>query len=334
MSAVTTDYQHPAVEAVAMIAAGLDALGEASLWSMSTFDVGQLVIAVERISRRVSAAQVSVLAQADSSGIADQTGASSTAVWLHNVTDLPVGVGKARLGLHGALANRPLVGAAFSAGDIGVEAATVVCSSIDALPGGVPAAMNTQIEQLLVDIARDEGTKSVVQRAIEIANRFDADGFQRQEELGRSRRWLHLIRQHDGTLKLRGCLDKEASALVLAVLEPLAAPGRVNEGLSDMRLSEHRNADALVQLCQLATPTLPDVRGERPHMFVTTSLESLQRKTGCALGSLEGGYLISPSALRRIACDTNVIPIVLGSAAQPLDIGRSTRIVPQGLRRA
>ena len=71
-----------------MIAAGLDALAEASLWSMSTDEVGQLVVAVERIDRRVSAAQVAVLAQADRSGIADQTGASSTAVWLHNVADL------------------------------------------------------------------------------------------------------------------------------------------------------------------------------------------------------------------------------------------------------
>jgi hypothetical protein len=141
MSAITTDYQHPAIEAVAMIDAGLDALREASLWSMSTTDVGQLVIAVERIARRVAASQVAALAQADRSGIADQTGASSTAVWLHNVADLPVGVGRARLALDRALARRPLVDAAFSSGDIGTEAATVVCSAIDMLPGGVPAAM-------------------------------------------------------------------------------------------------------------------------------------------------------------------------------------------------
>lgn len=317
-----------------MISAGLDALAEASLWSMSTDEVGQLVVAVERIDRRVSAAQVAVLAQADRSGIADQTGASSTAVWLHNVADLPVGVGRARLALHRALATRPMVGAAFSAGDIGQEAPTAVCSAIDTLPGGVPASLNTEIEVLLIDTARDEGTKAVVQRSMEIASRFDPDGFEQQEESARSRRWLHLIRQHDGTIKLRGCLDKESGALVLAVLDPLAAPAPVNEGLSDMRLAEHRYADALVQLCQLATPALPEVRGERPHMFVTTTLDSLQRKIGSALGTLEGGHLIGKGALRRIACDANVIPVVLGGAGQPLDIGRSTRVVPQGLRRA
>jgi hypothetical protein len=334
MSAVTTDYQHPAVEAVAMIAAGLDALANASLWSMSTVDVGQLVVAVERIDRRVSAAQVAVLAQADRSGVADQTGASSTAVWLHNVADLPVGVGRARLALHRALATRPVVGAAFGSGDIGLEAATAVCSAIDTLPGGVPAALNTEIELLLVDTARDEGTKAVVQRSMEIANRFDPDGFELQEAMVRDRRGLQLVRKHDGTLTMRGCLDKESAALALAVLDPLAAPLPMADGTPDRRSAELRYADAFVQLCQLATPALPEVRGERPHMFVTTTLDSLQRKVGSALGTLDGGHLISRGALRQIACDANVIPVVLGSAGQPLDIGRSTRIVPVGLRRA
>jgi hypothetical protein len=334
MSSTGTEYQHPAVEAVALIAAGLAALADASLWSLSAAEVGQLVVAVERIGRRVSAAQVAVLAQADRSGVADQTGASSTAVWLHNVADLPVGVGRARLALHRALATRPVVSAAFGSGDIGLEAATAVCCAIDTLPGGVPAALYTQIEQLLVDTARDEGTKAVVQRAMEIADRFDPDEFERQEAGNRNERWLKLIRQHDGSVKLRGVLDKESAALAMAVLDPLSAPLPTVDGVPDTRLPERRYADAFLQLCQLATPTLPEVRGERPHMFVTTTLESLQRQIGSALGSLEGGYLISKGALRRIACDANVIPVVLGSAGQPLDIGRSTRIVPQGLRRA
>jgi hypothetical protein len=334
MSSNDIEYQHPAVEAVAMMTAGLDAFGEASLWSMSTTDVAQLVIAIERIGRRVAAAQVSVLAQADRSGIADQTGSSSTAVWLHNVADLPVGVGRARLALHRALATRPVVGAAFSAGDIGSEAATVVCSAIDTLPGGVPAALNTEIEVLLVDTARDEGTKAVVQRSMEIAHRFDPDGFELQEAMARNSRGLQLVRKHDGTLTIRGCLDKESAALALAVLDPLAAPLPMADGTPDRRSAELRYADAFLQLCQLATPMLPDVRGERPHMFVTTTLDSLQRKVGSALGTLEGGHLISRGALRRIACDANIIPVVLGSAGQLLDIGRSTRIVPVGLRRA
>ncbi len=247
MSAVTTDYQHPAVEAVAAITAGFDALGDASLWSMSTAEVGSLVVAVERIARRVAAAQVAVLAQADRSGIAEQTGASSTAVWLHNAVDVPVGVARARLSLHQALGRRPLVGAAFSAGDIGQDTATVVCSAIDRLPGGVPAALNTEIEQLLIDTARDEGTKVVVRRANEIADRFDPDGFEQQEAMNRDDRFLQIIRKPDGTITLRGCLDKESAALALAVLDPLAAPLPRADGAPDARSAETRYGDALIQ---------------------------------------------------------------------------------------
>jgi hypothetical protein len=60
VSSIDNEYQHAALDAVAAIAAGLDALAGASLWSMSTAEVGRLVVAVERIDRRVSAAQVSV----------------------------------------------------------------------------------------------------------------------------------------------------------------------------------------------------------------------------------------------------------------------------------
>ncbi|WP_211223872.1 HNH endonuclease signature motif containing protein [Pseudonocardia asaccharolytica] len=38
--------------------------------------------------------------------------------------------------------------------------------------------------------------------------------------------------------------------------------------------------------------------------------------------------------LRRLACDAAVIPIVMNGAGQPLDVGRLTRTIPDGLRRA
>ena len=37
---------------------------------------------------------------------------------------------------------------------------------------------------------------------------------------------------------------------------------------------------------------------------------------------------------RRLACDAGVIPVLLGGRSEPLDIGRLTRTVPTGMRRA
>jgi hypothetical protein len=43
---------------------------------------------------------------------------------------------------------------------------------------------------------------------------------------------------------------------------------------------------------------------------------------------------IRPETARRLACDADLIPIVLGSTGEPLDLGRKHRLVPTALRRA
>ena len=43
---------------------------------------------------------------------------------------------------------------------------------------------------------------------------------------------------------------------------------------------------------------------------------------------------MSVEALRRKACDATVIPAVLGTHSEVLDISRKTRIIPTGIRRA
>ena len=43
---------------------------------------------------------------------------------------------------------------------------------------------------------------------------------------------------------------------------------------------------------------------------------------------------ISAETARRLACDAMIIPVVLGSRSEPLDIGRASRTVPLGMRRA
>ena len=61
-------------------------------------------------------------------------------------------------------------------------------------------------------------------------------------------------------------------------------------------------------------------------------LADLERRA-CA-ACLDFGSTLSPASLRMLACDATVIPVVLGGAGQPLDIGRPTRTIPDGLRRA
>jgi Domain of unknown function (DUF222) len=324
----------PAIEAIATINSGLDQLAAAPLWSLRAPDLAELVVAAEKIARRVAAAQLPLLAQADGTGLAYELATTSTPAWLRNVADVPFGVGRARLQLHRLLGSRPVASAAFTAGEISLDVATAVCSAIEALPAGVPAALTADVEELLVATGRDEGTRAVVIRAAEITHRFAPEVLEEAEELARDRRWLTLTQRHDGTVGVRGVLDKESGALALAVLEPLAAPEPAAEGIPDFRSAGRRYADGFYRLCQIATPNLPDVRGERPNVLLMVGLETLQQHRPSSPGRLAAGQVLSGAAARRITCDANLVPVLIDTLGQPLDIGRATRAVPTSIRRA
>jgi hypothetical protein len=52
---------------------------------------------------------------------------------------------------------------------------------------------------------------------------------------------------------------------------------------------------------------------------------------GATLGS---GWPIGPETARRLACDAGIIPLLIGSHSEPLDVGRLSRSAPPALRRA
>jgi hypothetical protein len=152
-----------------------------------------------------------------------------------------------------------------------------------------------------------------------------------------ARRSLVMSREADGGGLLRGSLDPESFAAVEAALSPLAAPRpRTAEG-PDRRTAAQRNADALVDLAQraLAAGDLPgEGGGTGATVFVHCDQDQLQAKLTEASPTLETGTEIPVSSLRRMACDAMVLAAVLSSSSQPLDIGRASRTVPLGMRRA
>ncbi|WP_345378850.1 HNH endonuclease signature motif containing protein, partial [Actinomycetospora straminea] len=65
---------------------------------------------------------------------------------------------------------------------------------------------------------------------------------------------------------------------------------------------------------------------------ITMDHRWLQAATGHA--TLDSGQRVAAATVRRWACDAEVVPVVLGSRSEPLDVGRATRTVPDALRRA
>jgi hypothetical protein len=103
----------------------------------------------------------------------------------------------------------------------------------------------------------------------------------------------------------------------------------------DTRTTTQRRADALGDLARtfLDGTQAPTVGGERPHLNVHIDLEALQGRAG-GLHETDDGTVLDPELIRMLACDSTITRIVFGPGSEVLDVGRKTRVVPAGMRRA
>ncbi|WP_196780899.1 HNH endonuclease signature motif containing protein [Nocardioides sambongensis] len=126
----------------------------------------------------------------------------------------------------------------------------------------------------------------------------------------------------------------------------------------DPREAGVRMWDALVELATRyqATDQLPRAHGTTARITITMNLADLTEKAAGAdpagfrgihhttglpdptshtghlpTGTLTGGHTLSALAIRRLACDAEIIPAILGTHNEILDLGRSTRTVTPGL---
>ncbi|OUM40054.1 HNH endonuclease signature motif containing protein [Arthrobacter sedimenti] len=112
--------------------------------------------------------------------------------------------------------------------------------------------------------------------------------------------------------------------------------------------------EGLVGACRipLSTGGLPATGGHRPQVMVTIDYQDLLGHTqdlAQDLTSVLTGQTHRPGqrpghavfagqatarTIRQLACDADIIPVVLGGAGQVLDLGRAQRLFPPHLRRA
>lgn len=92
--------------------------------------------------------------------------------------------------------------------------------------------------------------------------------------------------------------------------------------------------EGLVSACKIALSTdgLPAAGGHRPQVMVTISYSDLLGEMERA-GHAVFGQQISARSIRKLACDADIIPLVLGGQGQILDIGRAQRLFPAHMRR-
>lgn len=167
-----------------------------------------------------------------------------------------------------------------------------------------------------------------------------------------------------GMVSMRGILDPEAAAVVKAAVDPLSAPCPTKDEHGntlerDPRSPARRRADALVEMIERGVAAGDGVRTtDKAKVVVLIDFDALRgelaeqlpdwarargeqpgaRRTGPGSGRGTArtltGDVLSAATARRIACDAGIIPLVLGTDGEPLDVGREKRLVHKGLRLA
>ena len=241
--------------------------------------------------------------------------------------------------------------------------AEAIVSALERVPDTVPVEDLEVAEQQLVNLARHLSPGELRRAGKQIRDLLDTDGPEPDEQKAYARESLTLNSAENG-VKFRGYLANENAELLRALIHAGARPHKTLDGELDPRPRDKRQADALTTALTAAataydTGTLrPTTQpgatntnaaaagatdatgsavpgfGAKATITVTIDLQDLKSATADATGGLVYGDGLSAAAIRRLACDGKVIPLVLGSNSEPLDVGRAERLVTRAMRRA
>ena len=325
------------------------------LWAARTpEEIVATVAQCEALRSHLAAVEAAALAEVEDRKIAKQHLVwSSTGDWYTHAAGTYRGTGP-RAVRHAKLlaGDRSLTRDALRDGLVSPEQAGVICDAIEELPTN--AHLREQAEKTLLDEAGRLHATDLAKTARHLIHVVDPEGTERraEQDLERQDRAAHLNRflaiTEDGAggVRLRGRGTVEDGAKIKAALLPLTKPQPTAAQTSDQDgvdcgdaedVRDHgaRLWDALVGTCEhaLATDLPPDAHGARPRIAVTTSLDALKGKIDWTTICDDGSEL-SPSAVRRLACDADIIPVALGTRGEVLDVGRAHRLVTPALWRA
>ena len=208
-------------------------------------------------------------------------------------------------------------------------------------PGEVATAVADLVDRA-PELIHEDFTGLVRHHTEQVRPPKDADGLDgdRLDEGRRASRGLWFGQpSNTGMVPMRGVLDPEAAAVLKSAIDPLSVPCPVKDRHGhtiepDPRSPATRRADALLEIVGrgvAAADRLPVT--DKTKVVVTVEHDVLAGKVRGA-GLAMSGDVLSVATVRRLACDAAIIPMVLGTKGEPLDVGRTRRLVTKGLRAA
>jgi len=326
--------------------------GEIKLWQLGDDQCLTTMLTVQHVESVVAAIKLQLLGVMEERQVTQHATNLGTAAWLNGTTASSLNAAYRETALARGLHRRfPAIVTAMAAGGVSAEQAAAIVGVLKKLPEDLSVEQVKAAEVMMIGFAADHGPKGLRDLARhllnviapEIAETTEAAALEAQDREARKNQYLRLRDDGDGSVTIAGKLPAADGEALRAVVDAIANGTHKANGSATGegswaepgRSYDARRAQALMTLVHAysAGGQGPRHGGDRPRVTVLVNYDDLLR--GVAGATLLGSNTrISPSEARRLACDADILPAVLGSDSQLLDLGRTTRLFAGDLRQA
>src|SRR5437867_9100489 len=260
------------------------------------------------------------------------TGFRSCAAWLSWRIGLDLGAARERVRVARALGTLPLLAHALARGELSyakVRALTRVATP--------------ETEERLLKVGK-AGTAEHVERIVRGWRRVDEIAEARDTARRHKSRALHIYKDEDGMVVIRGRLAPEVGAVVMKALEAardtlyqrsrnVSAETSVPE-VTPTIAQQQADAIALVAETALHRGIDPGNAGDRYQVVVHVDAPVLADSDAPGQSILDDDTHVSAETSRRLACDASRVVMRHDAQGHVVEIGARTRTIPPAFRRA
>ena len=290
---------------------------------------------LEKLQAQQAALKLRVLASAGD--IAEESGANDVSGWMRTELLVDKAVGRAQVKLATGVAKYEHVAAGLAQGVVSQDKARVITKALDAIEADSAAGGEDLVlaEKLLVDYAtrltanelKIVGKRILAEIDPERFEAAEAQALHREEERAARRTFFASRDNGDGTADIQARVSRAVGRRLRTILDSLAQPRKLSAEDKGVKAPYDRLlGQAFARVIETYdVDQLPRHGGHATTVFITMSVEDLRKDLGTAALGFDGEQITAAEA-RRMACNADLVPVVLGTDSEVLDLGRTARL--------
>jgi hypothetical protein len=311
------------------------------LWQGSDVELVSALTATEVELRQAHSRMLGILSEVDGRGVAATLGYANTPALLVHVLRISRGEARNRVAQAEDLVSRttltgsvveaslPRTAEALARGEIGLQQVDVIRKTLAGLSDVVGEKRVLAESEMLKQAAEDD-PNALARFGAGIRDLIDPDGPPPLDPDPQPTQWVRRHVRRDGRMELKALLDVENAQRLEALLKPFEKPHP--EG-NDTRSHSERAGDAFADVLRMAAncPDLPTQNGLKTEIALIVDIDKLRNDTEDLV--LPGQTGLTVREMRRLACDSHILPAVMDGDSKPLDVAVPAYVVPAHIRR-